>query len=170
MKLSIWWPTYGNTIIMGGATCFPYPAPPSRVNSLLNAPREAVQLPKCPKYNAGCSVSLLRVQKRLEISQWLWLPPTPPQKVDSGVGLLSCLPLIQSTPNSIILVVYALLHVKFVLISEHQIGHRSVFHEIQNVLKSVKSHTFISGWKFMPFLNFARIGSEVFFEDSTHWS
>ena len=37
MKLSIWWLTYGNTIRMGGATCFPYPAPPSRVNSLLNA-------------------------------------------------------------------------------------------------------------------------------------
>ena len=57
-------------------------------------PREAVQLPKCPKCNAGCSISLLRVQKRVEISQWLWLPPTPSKKVDSGVGLLSWLPLI----------------------------------------------------------------------------
>ena len=27
-------------------------------------------------------------------AQWLWLPPTPSQKVDSGVCLLSCLPLI----------------------------------------------------------------------------
>ena len=45
-------------------------------------PREAVQFPKCPK------------QKWVEISQWLWLPPTPLQKVDSGIGLLSCLQLI----------------------------------------------------------------------------
>ena len=44
-------------------------------------PREAVQLPKCPKCNAGCSVSLLREQKRVEISQWLSLLPTPSQKV-----------------------------------------------------------------------------------------
>ena len=60
-------------------------------------PREAVQLPKCLKYNTGCSVSLLRVQKRVPsgiTAQWLWWPPTPSQKVDSGIGLLSCLPLI----------------------------------------------------------------------------
>ena len=57
-------------------------------------PRETVQLPKCSKCTAGCSVSRLRVYKREEISQWLWLPPTPSQKVDSGVCLLSCLPLI----------------------------------------------------------------------------
>ena len=56
--------------------------------------REAVQLPKSPKCNAGCSVSLLRVQKRVQISQWLWLPPTPSQNVDSVVCLLSCFPLI----------------------------------------------------------------------------
>ena len=44
MKLSIWWPTYGNSIRMGGATSgmgsatsFPYPALPSRLKSLLNA-------------------------------------------------------------------------------------------------------------------------------------
>ena len=44
MKLSIWWPTYGNSIRMGGATSriggatsFPYPALPSRFKSLLNA-------------------------------------------------------------------------------------------------------------------------------------
>ena len=44
MKLSILWPTYGNAIRMGGATnrmggatSFPYPAPPSQVKSLLNA-------------------------------------------------------------------------------------------------------------------------------------
>ena len=37
MKLSIWWPTYGNFIRMGGATSFPYPALPSRFKSLLNA-------------------------------------------------------------------------------------------------------------------------------------
>ena len=40
----------------------------------------------------------------------------------------------------------------------------------QNALTSVKSHAFMSGWKVMPFLHFIRIGSEVFFEDSTHWS
>ena len=46
MKLSIWWPTYGNSIRMGGATSrmggatsFPYPALPSRFKSLLNATR-----------------------------------------------------------------------------------------------------------------------------------
>ena len=41
---------------------------------------------------------------------------------------------------------------------------------IQNVLTSVKSHTFMSGWKFMPFLHFLREGTEVFFEDSSHLS
>ena len=46
MKLSIWWPTYGNAIRMGrptnrmgGATSFPYPAPPSQVKSLLKCSR-----------------------------------------------------------------------------------------------------------------------------------
>ena len=68
---------------------------------------------------------------------------TPSQKVDSGVDLLSCLPLIH---------LYFKLYqfgglgidatANFVLISEHQIGH---FHEIQNVLTSVKSNTFMSG-------------------------
>ena len=45
MKLSIWWPTYGNFIRMGGATCrmggatsFPYPALPSSFKTLLYAP------------------------------------------------------------------------------------------------------------------------------------
>ena len=38
MKLSIWWPTYGNFIRMGGATSFPYPALPSRFKTLLYAP------------------------------------------------------------------------------------------------------------------------------------
>ena len=44
MKLSIWWPTFGNSIRMGGATSrmggatsFPYLALPSRFKSLLNA-------------------------------------------------------------------------------------------------------------------------------------
>ena len=64
------------------------------LSKCLYVPSEAVQLLKCSKCNAGCSVSLLKVQNLVEISQWLWLPPTPSQKVDSGVGLLSCLPLI----------------------------------------------------------------------------
>ena len=44
MKLSIWWPTYGNSIRMGGAssrmggaTSFAYPALPWRFKSLLKA-------------------------------------------------------------------------------------------------------------------------------------
>ena len=31
------------------------------------------------------------------------------------------------------------------LYATHKLGHRSFFHEIQNVLTSVKSHTFMSG-------------------------
>ena len=44
MMLSIWLPTFGNSIRMGGATSrmggatsFPYPALPSRFKNLLNA-------------------------------------------------------------------------------------------------------------------------------------
>ena len=55
---------------------------------------------KCLREQGSSSASkmwfwlfILRVQKRLEISQWLWLPPKPSQKVDSGICLLSCLPL-----------------------------------------------------------------------------
>ena len=48
MKLSIWWPRYGNSIRMGGATSFPYPALPSRFKSLLDAPRAPLGLnPPC---------------------------------------------------------------------------------------------------------------------------
>ena len=56
MKLSILWPTYGNSIRMGGATSrmggatsFPYPALPLRFKSLLNATGKAV------RKNAGAS-------------------------------------------------------------------------------------------------------------------
>ena len=78
-------------------------------------------------------------------------------------------PLIPLYSKLIVLVVEALLNVKFLLICEHQNGHRSIFHEIQNLLTSVKSHRFMSGWK-LPFLHLVRIGSKDFFEDSTHWS
>ena len=54
MKLSIWWPTYGNSIRMGwatsrmgGDTSFPYPALPSRFKSLLNAARGRMHKSSC---------------------------------------------------------------------------------------------------------------------------
>ena len=37
-------------------------------------PMATVHLPKCPRCNDGCSISLLRARKRGETFQWLWWP------------------------------------------------------------------------------------------------
>ena len=86
-------------------------------------PQEAVQLAKCPKCNAGYYSSLLRVEKRVEISSGCDCHPHHHRKWILASAYSSAVHCSISTPNSIILVVQALLN-----ISEHQIGHRSVFH------------------------------------------
>ena len=129
-------------------------------------PREAVQLPKCP--NAGFQFHSWGHKNEWRPPSGCDCHPTTSQKMDSGVGLLSCLPLIH--------LYFKLYHFSGLGIAERQIySHQWTPNWAplrlswdSECVDICKSHTFMSDWKFMHILHFVRIGSEVFFANSTH--
>ena len=60
-----------------------------------------------------------------------------------------CIP----TPNTVVVMVDALLNVKFLLVREHQIGQHAIFHEIQKVSTSFDPHSFTHGCELLALLH-----------------
>ena len=77
-----------------------------------------------------------------------------------------CIP----TPNTVVLMVDALLNVKFLLVREHQIGQHAIFHEVQKVSTSFDLHSFMRGCELMALLHLVGKGLEVLLKDAAHRS
>ena len=74
------------------------------------------------------------------------------------------------TPNTVVLMVDALLNVKFLLVREHQIGQNAFFHEVQKVATSFDPHSFMRGCELMALLHLVGDGLEVLLKDAAHRS
>ena len=77
-----------------------------------------------------------------------------------------CIP----TPNTVVLMVDALLNVKFLLVREYQIGQHAIFHEVQKVSTSFDPHSFMRGCELMALLHLVEEGLETLLKNAAHQS
>ena len=133
-------------------------------------PLATVHLPKCPRWTALCSISLLRARKRGRPSSGCdgrpnhnrgWILASTHSPAFHG-----CIP----TPNTVVLMVDALLNVKFLLVREHLNGQHAIFHEVQKMSTSCDPHSFKRGCDLMALLHLVGEGLEVFLKDAAHRS
>ena len=77
-----------------------------------------------------------------------------------------CIP----TPNTVVLMIDALLNVKFLLVREHQTGQHAIFHEVQKVSTSFDLHLFMCECELMALLHLVGEGLEVLLKDAAYRS
>ena len=70
----------------------------------------------------------------------------------------------------VVLMVDALLNVKFLLVREHQMAQHAIFHEVQKVSTSFDPHSFMRGCELMALLHLVGKDLEVLLKDAAHRS
>ena len=77
-----------------------------------------------------------------------------------------CIP----TPNTVVLMVDALLNVKFLLVREHHIEQHAIFHEVQKMSTSFNIHSSMRRCELTALLHLVGEGLEVLLKDAAHRS